>query len=337
MNKLSIIIPVYNVEKYISRCLNSILAIKSIDWECILIDDGSKDNSWTIICDYVHKYPGKFLARQKKNGGVSSARNMGIDIATGDRIIFIDPDDYLFNYADELLLRAFKSYADKDIILFDYAEVYDNKKCKPNHICLKNSENYKKTVTDFFIAGGDSFVWRTIYRTDIIKNRNIRFNINMRNGEDTEFNLKYVRFAKSIALIEGKPFYAYYQREGSAVRTSNITVIDNALHLLRLKLKLIQKMKLDLTESQKRDMYLNIANKILYYTKYGAGNTPIYEFFKQINKYYKKPLVREVFKNVKYNDFDGKLLKLGCVLCQHDCYFLMGLMAVLKVKIFEIK
>lgn len=335
MNKLSIIIPVYNVEKYIARCLDSILAIKSIDWECILIDDGSKDSSSKILDKYQKKYPDKFIVRHKENGGVSSARNMGIDMASGDRIMFIDPDDYLFESADKLLLKAFSDYQDKDIVLFDYAKVYDNKGYEPNYISLKNCEDYKSAAVDFFIADGDSFVWRTVYKTEIIKSHNIIFNTNMRNGEDTEFNLKYIRFAKSLVLVGGEPFYAYYQREGSAVGTSNVTIIDNALHLLKVKLKLIEKMKLCLNEQQLNNVYLNIATKILYYTRYGAGNTPLFKFLKQVNEYYRKPLVLKVLKNVTYNDFSAKEMKLYLFLIKHRLYFTMGVIAKFKINVFD--
>lgn len=336
MNKLSIIIPVYNVEKYIPRCLDSILQIKNIIWECILVDDGSTDDSWNIICRYAKKYPNKFIARRKENSGVSSARNMGIDLATGDRIMFMDPDDYLLNNADELLNKAFANDCDKDIVLFDYAEVYDNKKSVTCYINKSYLKNYKTAIINLLISGTDmNFVWRTIYKADIIKKNNIRFNINMRNGEDTEFNLKYIRFAASVALVNDSPLYAYYQRAGSAARTSNVTIIDNALILLKTKLNLIKELKLELNEKQMHEMYLNIANRIFNYTCNGALNTNYSKFFKQINKYYKKPLVRKVFDNVNPKDFEAKTCQVCCALYKHDAYFLIGTVMILKFRILN--
>lgn len=335
MNKLSIIIPVYNIEKYLPRCLDSILAVKSIDWECILIDDGSKDNSWNIICEYTKKYPNKFISKCKENGGVSSTRNIGISMATGNRIMFIDPDDYLFKSADSLLNKAFEKYLDKDIVLFDYAEVYDNKKLSIKPIDAKNLQDYKTSIINLLISGSDmNYVWRIIYKAEIIKNNNIFFNIHMKNSEDAEFNLKYVQFAKSIALINDKPIYAYYQRLNSAVRTTNIKNIDDALIYLDTKFNSIRKLKLKLSKYQIRKLYLNICYKILCCTINGASNTQYKEYIMQIKQYYEKPQVKRIFDNVYYHDLSLQF-KLYYFLVKMKLYTLMGIIMKFKVKVID--
>ena len=101
-SKVSIVIPVYNVEQYIEKMLLSVERQEFKDWEAIIINDGSTDSSQRIIDDFVNK-DRRFKSFIKDNGGVSSARNMGIDLASGEYVVFYDPDDYIFLY---LLLMA---------------------------------------------------------------------------------------------------------------------------------------------------------------------------------------------------------------------------------------
>ena len=104
MGKVSIIVPIYNVEKYLSKCIESILSQTYKNIEIILVDDGSPDNS-PQICDEYAKKDDRIIVIHKANGGVSSARNAGIDIATGKYIGFVDPDDYIENNMYELMVN----------------------------------------------------------------------------------------------------------------------------------------------------------------------------------------------------------------------------------------
>ncbi len=121
----SIIVPVFNAEKYLSRCIDSILAQSHTDYEIILVNDGSPDNSQTIIDSYVCKYPNKIKSFQKENGGAADARNCGIAQATGDYLLFVDADDYI---SPELLERLDNSIheCNADVIRYSSLTVYDN-------------------------------------------------------------------------------------------------------------------------------------------------------------------------------------------------------------------
>lgn len=120
----SIIIPVYNVEQYLDKCLKSISKQTFLDFECIIVDDGSPDNSNAIIDKYVNKDQ-RFKVIHQKNMGLSAARNTGLDAAKGDYIAFVDSDDYIANdYLEKFVLKIASSNA--DIIICGIIEVFKN-------------------------------------------------------------------------------------------------------------------------------------------------------------------------------------------------------------------
>lgn len=215
--KISFIVPVYNVEEYLARCLESILAVKSVDWECILIDDGSTDGSWKMIRAYSEKYPDKFIAQHKENGGVSSARNMGLELVTGDRIMFVDPDDYLFPEADGFFEYVMNEFDDKDQILYKYLMVYDDGSVKEVRELQNIYSDYNEMIFQNALIG----FWAAsctlqLFKTSIVKKYNIRFDESMRIREDLNFSLDYIIHSCSAAPFD-KSIYAYYQRGNSAV------------------------------------------------------------------------------------------------------------------------
>lgn len=128
MPKLSIIVPIYNVEKYLPRCIESILNQTFREFELILINDGSTDNC-KEICEKYKKIDSRIIVVNKKNGGVSSARNFGIDISRGEYIGFVDPDDFIDANMYEILFNTANSY-NSDMVICDYYKVseYDIKK-----------------------------------------------------------------------------------------------------------------------------------------------------------------------------------------------------------------
>ena len=115
MPRLSIIVPIYNVEKYLSRCIESILNQTFKDFELILVNDGSTDNC-KEICEKYKRMDSRIIVANKKNGGLSSARNLGIDISKGDYIGFVDSDDFIDVHMYEILLNTINAY-DSDIVI----------------------------------------------------------------------------------------------------------------------------------------------------------------------------------------------------------------------------
>ena len=132
MSKVSIIIPVYNGEKSIPRCLNSVLAQDHKDIEVIVIDDGSKDGSFKVISEYAKKDK-RIIPIHKENSGVSATRNVGLSMATGDYIQFIDVDDWLPFDSTKLLVRSMEE-EDADMVIADFYRVIDDKISKKGSI-----------------------------------------------------------------------------------------------------------------------------------------------------------------------------------------------------------
>lgn len=200
---ISVIVPVYNSEKYLHRCIDSILAQTYTDFELLLIDDGSKDNSGKICDEYAAK-DSRIRVFHKENGGVSSARNMGLDNAQGEWITFVDSDDWVENDA----YISLDKNSDKDIIINSFLMYYEGNFYKEGDISLYISS--KKQKDDFLFkylhTGLLTTVCSKIYKKDIIGD--IYFDKNVVVGEDTLFFLNVILRATQIQIIDS-PYYIY--------------------------------------------------------------------------------------------------------------------------------
>lgn len=199
--RISVIVPVYQVEKYLSKCLDSILAQTFIDFEVLLINDGSYDLSG-VICDKYASKDSRIRVIHKKNGGVSSARNTGIDCAEGEWICFVDSDDYVDpNYLSNLLRGVDNN---TDIV---YAN-YDSYNYIPREITLDT-----KSAIDFMIENSIfsmSGPVAKLYKTKLIHDYNIRFPINVHMGEDAIFNLEVMNVAIYMSFHTCNDYHINY-------------------------------------------------------------------------------------------------------------------------------
>lgn len=221
----SIIIPVYNSQNYIKKCVLSVINQTYKDWEIIIVDDGSTDKSGEI-CDTLAKTNNKIKVHHKKNAGVSSARNVGIELASGERVMFLDSDDELEPNTLEVLFNEISKY-DYDVIgwalktntvpsqyfplnkTFTYAkreddELLDDLRCRAFGGASRNG---KRDYSMHFI------VTKAIKREFILQNK-IRFNENLKYHEDTLFCIEVMEKAKSIAGIN-QYLYIRNEHEGS--------------------------------------------------------------------------------------------------------------------------
>lgn len=167
MDKISVIVPVYNVEKYLERCVNSLLQQTYENLEIILVDDGSKDRSGKI-CDALREKSSKIKVIHKENGGLSSARNKGLEIAEGEYIGFVDSDDWISNDMYEYLLSLSKEY-DADITQIEYIFASDYpKQIKQHNIgltCVEENENIlKRYLVDGMKEIKSYPVWTKLYK-----------------------------------------------------------------------------------------------------------------------------------------------------------------------------
>lgn len=228
---VSVIIPIYNVEDYLERCLHSVLNQTLKDIEVILVNDGSTDNSGGI-CDTFVDMENRIKVIHKNNSGVSAARNSGIEVASGKYISFMDPDDW----AEEKLFESLVGNAvenGSDMVVCGYKRVFENGEIirfKMNEEIIKI---YKTGIIKYlkydFLQFKHSFcVWNKLYRSDLIKNNKIKFDPQCSYGEDLLFNLIYL-FHTNIISSTSKELINYYQRDGSLSHFPNNVLYNAAI------------------------------------------------------------------------------------------------------------
>ena len=212
MAKVSVIVPVYNVENYIDRCLKSLVNQTLEDIEIIVVNDGSPDNSQKIIDKYVKRYPNKVKSYIKENGGQGSARNFGLEKSTGEYIGYVDSDDYVEKDMYERLYNKAKE-KELDIVVcgsYNVYEVTNDKTIDLDRIIFDD-----KKVNSFF---GRMAVWNKIYKKSLVKGIKFRSKVWY---EDLDFTVKVLTNAKKIDYVN-EPFYDYLIREGSTMNNSNV-------------------------------------------------------------------------------------------------------------------
>ena len=209
--KISIIVPVYKVEKYLHKCIDSILSQTFKDFELILVDDGSPDNCGKI-CDEYAKRDNRIVVVHKENGGLGSARNRGIDIARGDYIGFVDSDDWIEIDMYEVLYNICDTY-DCDIAnCSSIIHFKDRTQINGGHkLTIHTREEAMKTMLEGKLY--DEVVWTKLIKRELLDE--LRFNENII-YEDTDFTYKVIDKADSIGCI-GEAKYNYIKREGSTM------------------------------------------------------------------------------------------------------------------------
>lgn len=223
--EFSIIVPVYKAELYLEQCINSILQQNYPFFEVILVDDGSPDKSGEI-CDIYAEKSHKVQVIHKKNGGASSARNAGIEIASKEYLIFIDSDDYLYDssYLDTIV--DFIDTSRPDFLIIPYRKYYEDK---------KEMEDYVESGNDIIDICKDKVLYwlvknrkylasacDKVVKTDFIRDNHIMFQVNRKN-EDIFWAAQIMRVANTVAFID-KSYYVYRQHNSSSSHT--VTSVD---------------------------------------------------------------------------------------------------------------
>lgn len=227
MPRLSIVVPVYNTEPYLSRCLDSIVGQSFTDFELILVDDGSTDKS-PLICDSYSQGDTRVKVIHKKNEGVSVARNTGMKIAQGEYLTVVDSDDWLeknmyqlmFQYVDEfntdvVMCDCIKDYSDKseaythDIRSGFYSFEQLKKEYYPHLLMMENVE-YPATISN----------WLIVWKRSITNDNGINYLEGVKNSEDLLFGAQIMSLAKSFYYLKGISPYHYCIRNGSSSRSN---------------------------------------------------------------------------------------------------------------------
>lgn len=337
MNRLSVIIPVYNGEKYISRCLDSVLNQNVEGLEIIIVDDGSKDDTGKICKEYQEK-DSRIKYFNKKNEGVSVARNYGIEKVSGKYMTFVDADDWLEDgaYTDVI---SYIEKKDLDIYIFNYKYVDENGKSSINNNTTIEFEYSSKEdiekIQNVIIANGNIYgddiapqrkvfglglVWNKIYKTSIVKDNNIRFVMCNQKAmfEDVAFCFEALEYSKSVKFSKSVK-YNYYVNNASAVHTYTPDIYKNTKELCdcidRYKESRIHRNKYD--EAFDIRVLSNICfsfSKCYFYEK--KRNK------KELKEFMAEPMVRDAVKRINLSNV-GKMIKLYYVGLKLNSYFII--------------
>jgi glycosyltransferase involved in cell wall biosynthesis len=225
---ISVIIPVYNVDKYIDRCLESIVSQTYSNLEIIVVDDGSTDESLSI-CDKWMNRDGRIKVIHKKNGGVSSARNVGLEISRGAYIVFVDPDDYIETSMIEIMYKKSMDYC-ADLVC-----------CGINYVSLEGMVEYVG-FNEVLLEKDDAiksllshkgcmrpYVWDKLYKREIIEDK--RFDNSLKHAEDILFVYEVLKVAETVMIISDALYYYVKRKEslvGSKFKHSQKQVLEAA-------------------------------------------------------------------------------------------------------------
>lgn len=211
MDKISIIVPIYNVENYLSRCVDSLLVQTYHNVEIILVDDCSTDSSADIASDYAQKNPQKVRFVQREiNGGLSAARNSGIFESCGDWITFVDSDDWVSeDFVETLYNTAVKD--DADIVMSDFYYAFESGKTYAVSTCgaMSTQSSHKQKV-----ALADPCSTTRLYRKTLFTQNNLTFPEDIWRSEDIATIIPVLTYTDKISLVN-KPMYYYFQRKAS--------------------------------------------------------------------------------------------------------------------------
>lgn len=220
--KLSIIIPVYNTEPYLSRCFDSILSQSFKDFELLLIDDGSTDNSGAI-CDQYAQKDTRIKVFHKENGGVSSARNLGLDNAIGEWIYIIDSDDELFPEGLQVLVECISNDVDSVLGGFEHydtnGDLWQTSAIRTTMMLSKRDSLlalYPEHSIHYCYLG---YIWLRLFRNRIIQDYSLRFDTAISIKEDTLFTTQYLCKSNGKTRFTTTPVYKYMMRKNSAMTT----------------------------------------------------------------------------------------------------------------------
>ena len=279
MPKVSIIVPVYNVEAYLEKCLDSLVNQTLKDIEIIIVNDGSPDNSQKIIDEYQSKYK-NIKSYQKTNGGLSDARNYGIKKATGKYIAFLDSDDYVTTDMYEKMYQKAIS-GNYDMVVCDLNYVYEDKIVPAYSNIKTDTMNIKQTMINIYPVAWNKLFKKTLFKDDIEFKVGVWY-------EDVEFIYRLLPYIKTIGVIH-EHFNQYVQREGSITSAVNKKIyhyIDNWNGILEFY--------------KERNLYKQYYKELEYsYIRYIYAT-----FIKQAVKFEKEDYdnaVNEAIKNVKNN------------------------------------
>lgn len=222
MLSLSIIMPLYNEELLLRRCLETITTQVNPNFEVIMINDASTDQTATIAEAFIKKYSNFRMVTQPTNLGISAARNRGIQEAQGDLITFLDGDDWLEPQYTNYFLQAFSKYQ-VDLAICGYFRESKRKTTKIRGKHLKGLVNRNQVIRHITKISGQvmGYTWNKVYRLDLIRAHHLQFADDLSLMEDQVFNVQYAAIARRF-YVQPRPLYHYWQHGQSATHTYDL-------------------------------------------------------------------------------------------------------------------
>lgn len=325
MLKFSIIIPAYNAEKTIDKCIKSVQEQTYSNWEVIVINDGSIDKTAEIA---KKKLPHNNVIT-KENAGVSSARNLGIALAKGDYLLFLDADDYLPLKTLELYEQTIRKEKNPDVIFGSFYKIYPQKEelCNP----VGNEKIYvydsKRKEFDPYVSRLIGTVWGKCYKNDLIKNA--KFNEKLSMCEDAEFNYREVKKAKKMVYIS-EPVYSYVYSLNSTIRKYGR---DNLEKYIVSTNKIVEENKNTFLKKNAMEFVCTVFNVVCFNLVFTNQNKE--------NYFLKRKVLRELKKATSFGtaieNVDTRLLtpkhRMAIFFAKRNMYFCLYLMSIINQKL----
>lgn len=291
--KVSIVVPIYNIEKYLDRCIISLINQTLKEIEIILVDDCSKDNSYEICKKYTEIDNRIILLKNEINLGVGNTRNKGIDIAKGEYISFVDADDWVsLDFYEKLYYSA--KYRDYDIAKGVRVEINNGEEVKILDLNNTIIEGIKKNIPLYILFNYEH--WSAIYKREFLNRNNLRYP-QLSNGQDMLF-LFYVCINTNKIVINNNVFYYYFLRNNSTTTKSDklYNYYENILYIDKKKIEYVN--NIEISKKNYDIFYINTVNHLI-------KNYEDIKKQKNLKDYYKdyyNEMISIIFNNYKYQD-----------------------------------
>lgn len=325
MCKVSVVVPIYNVEKYIKQCVDSIRNQTLEDIEIILVDDGSPDNC-PQICDEYKKLDNRIKVVHKKNGGLSSARNAGMRVATGEYIGFVDSDDYIEVDMYEKMYNTSKKY-NVDFVMCDYYKSYGSDK---KEVSLEidegmyNKEKIKDIIypqlimTENIDYGPLLAVWHCLYKNTFLKENDLYFDDIVKYSEDNLFSSIVGYKSDSFYYMKASYFYNYRYNPNSISTTYKEDALD-------VYIEMNNRLYDNFYRCKEYDFKRQLSLHMIYYTlnyinQVLGSNLNLKEKYRKIKNSLKKKEVKRAFDKFLLPDINLKL-KLSILMLKYKMTF----------------
>ena len=320
--KLSIVVPVYNNERDLKRCLDSIINLDYQNLEIILVDDGSTDDSLSIITDYAARDE-RIKVISQQNLGVSAARNTGLSQATGRYIMFVDADDYVLSplrtvLSDEqtadLNVFGFESGKEKKVVRNQYYDADEVIQAK-----VMMMENPTQYLT----------AWGKIFKIDLIRKYNLRFNTNLRVAEDGNFMLQYLMKCETLKF--SLPVGYHYSKDTKSVMTTFDRKSEDYLIALEESEKDLEGCSPEIQKAFNTYVMMHL-NIIMVHETFASANRANYGLkIKQLKHFLNKPIFKEALSSIKFSECHG-LRMLPVALLKLHAYRLSSILFIVRAK-----